>query len=462
MTTTQLDGHPVVQMSGVSVHFPGVKALDDVDFRLFPGEIHALLGENGAGKSTLIKTLSGVYHPNHGSIRVNDLEQRFPTPASAQTAGISTVHQEVHLCPNLSVAENVMLGQEPRRGTMIDWRATRRLAREYLSQLNLDIDPASVLGGHSIAVQQLVAIARAMVIDARVLILDEPTSSLDTDEVERLFTVMRTVRERQVAILFVSHFIEQVYAVSDRMTILRNGRLVGEYLARDLPRVQLVSKMIGASVDVLDQLESEPARQTRAADDTVPLLSARKIGRKGSISPFDLDVRPGEIIGFAGLLGSGRTESARLLFGADRPDTGEMKVKGRSVRIRSPRRALRHKIAFSSESRRTEGLVGDLSVRENIILGLQAKRGWLRRIPRRRTNARPTRRSSSATSPVGTNRRCCSPGGWPWILNSSSSTSRPGGSTSEPRPRSNAWCPTSPPGACRWCSSPPSWRRSCA
>jgi galactofuranose transport system ATP-binding protein len=385
MTTKSQNEQPVVEMTGISIEFPGVKALDDVDFRLLPGEVHALLGENGAGKSTLIKALTGVYHPDSGTIRVDGAEQRFPTPASAQAAGISTVYQEVNLCANLSVAENVMLGREPRRAGTIDWRGTRRQAREYLQQLNLDIDPASTLSGHSLAVQQLVAIARAMVIDAKVLILDEPTSSLDADEVERLFGVVRGLRDQGVAILFVSHFIDQVYAISDRITVLRNGRLVGEYRAVDLPRVQLVSKMIGASIEVLEQLEAEPTRRVHADDGTV-FLSARGVGRKNSIKPFDLDVVPGEVVGLAGLLGSGRTELARLLYGADHADSGELTVDGRPSRIRSPRRALKHKIAFSSESRRVEGLVGDLSVRENIVLGLQADRGWLRRIPRRRTD----------------------------------------------------------------------------
>ena len=385
MTTKSPNDQPVVQMTGISIEFPGVKALDGVDFRLFPGEVHALLGENGAGKSTLIKALTGVYHLSGGSIRVDGVEERFAGPANAQAAGISTVYQEVNLCPNLSVAENVMLGREPRRGGMIDWRATRRQAREHLKQLNLDLDPASTLSGHSIAVQQLVAIARAMVIDAKVLILDEPTSSLDAEEVARLFDVVRTLRSKQVAILFVSHFIDQVYAISDRLTVLRNGRLVGEYLAAELPRVQLVSKMIGASIEVLEELEAAPTRHVRAEDGDT-FISVRGMSRKGAIHPFDLDVLPGEVIGLAGLLGSGRTELARLLYGADRADSGDLTFKGTPTRIRSPRKALKHKIAFSSESRRAEGLVGDLSIRENIMLGLQADRGWLRRIPRRRAD----------------------------------------------------------------------------
>lgn len=220
---------PVVRMQGVTIDFPGVKALDAVDFRLLPGEIHALMGENGAGKSTLIKVLTGVYDPDAGSITIDGVEQRFSGPRQAQDAGISTVYQEVNLCTNLTVAENILLGREPRRFGRIDYRAMRRRAAELLGQLDLTIDPGSTLGAHPIAIQQLVAIARATAISARVLILDEPTSSLDADEVAELFRVMRRLRDGGTAILFVSHFLDQVYAISDRMTVLRNGRLVGEY-----------------------------------------------------------------------------------------------------------------------------------------------------------------------------------------------------------------------------------------
>ncbi|WP_380164628.1 sugar ABC transporter ATP-binding protein [Jannaschia sp. R86511] len=381
MTTTS-DRVPVVRMSGISVEFPGVKALQEVDLTLHAGEVHALMGENGAGKSTLIKALTGVNRLSAGTIHVGGQEQVFATPAQAQAAGISTVYQEVNLCENLSVAENIMLGHEARRGPFVDWRTTRARSREHLRALNLDIDPASSLSSHSLAVQQLVAIARAMVVDARLLILDEPTSSLDADEVQQLFTVMRTLRDRGVAILFVSHFLEQVYEVSDRMTVLRNGRLVGEYRTAELPRLELVSRMIGTSLEVLEQLQETPKR-AEALEHGEPYLRATSLGRKGSVQPFDLDVHPGEIVGLAGLLGSGRTELARLLTGADRPDSGTVEVQGRPVRLRNPRAALGQDIAFSSESRKTEGIVGDLTVRENIVLAMQAERGWARRIPRK-------------------------------------------------------------------------------
>jgi monosaccharide-transporting ATPase len=374
---------PVVEMSGICITFPGVKALDGVDFRLFAGEVHALLGENGAGKSTLIKALTGVYAIEAGRIVVGGREVRFADPSAAQAAGVSTVYQEVNLCTNLTVGENVMLGHEVRTGPFINWRATRRRASEYLQRLNLDIDPASPLASHTIAVQQLCAIARALVVDARVLILDEPTSSLDRAEVAELFRVVRQLRDAGVAVLFVSHFLDQVYEISDRMTVLRNGRLVGEYRTGNLPRVDLIGAMIGRSGAELAQAAATAHASAGGHDAAeTPLLRAVGVGKDGAIEEFDLDVYPGEIIGFAGLLGSGRTEAARLLCGADRRDRGEIAVDGVPVKLPSPLAALRHGLAYSTEDRKREGTVGDLSVRENIALALQARRGIWHRIPR--------------------------------------------------------------------------------
>ena len=377
---------PVVEMRGISIEFPGVKALQGVDFTLRAGEIHAVMGENGAGKSTLIKALTGVYAIDSGRIVIDGVERMFAGPAAAQAAGISTVYQEVNLCGNLTVAENIMLGREPRRGGAIDWRATRSAAATHLGALNLDIDPRSSLSAHSLAIQQLVAICRAMVVDARVLILDEPTSSLDAGEVQQLFTVMRGLRDDGVAILFVSHFLEQVYEVSDRITVLRNGQLLGEYATSELPRLALVSKMIGKSLAVLEELEEAPKRSVAALDSTVPYLQAIGLGRRGAVEAFDLDLYGGEVVGIAGLLGSGRTELARLLSGADRADVGQVRMGDMLVHLRTPRAALARKIAYSSEDRKSEGVVGDLTVRENIMLGLQAERGWTRRIPAKRAD----------------------------------------------------------------------------
>ncbi|MEH3078298.1 MAG: sugar ABC transporter ATP-binding protein [Quadrisphaera sp.] len=373
---------PVVQMRGITIEFPGVRALDGVDLRLFPGEVHALMGENGAGKSTLIKALTGVYSIDAGQVLLDGEPVHLKDPGAAQAAGVSTVYQEVNLCANLSVAENVMLGHEVRRGPFVDWRATRRAAREQLARLNLDVDPRSLLESHTIAVQQLVAIARAMVVDAKVLILDEPTSSLDRAEVDELFRVVRQLRDSGVAVLFVSHFMDQVYAISDRMTVLRNGRLVEERLTRDLPRRELISLMIGRSGDELAGVE-ETAKAAISLHEpgAQPLVSSSAVGRAGSVQPFDLDLYPGEIVGFAGLLGSGRTEAARLLCGADRPDTGRLEVDGAPTRLATPLAALQRGLAYSTEDRKKEGIVGDLTVRENIALALQARRGAWRPIP---------------------------------------------------------------------------------
>lgn len=375
---------PVVEMTDISVSFPGVKALDGVSFRMFPGEVHSLMGENGAGKSTLIKALTGVYPIDEGEILLGGTPVSFHTTAQAQDAGISTVYQEVNLLPNLSVAENIMLGREPRRFGAIDVRAMKRRAADVLTGLGLDVDPGSLLGSHSLAVQQLIAIARATNIDARVLILDEPTSSLDADEVAELFRIIRSLKESGVAILFVSHFLDQVYEIADRLTVFRNGRLVGEYLTPELLRIELVQKMIGKEIATLEDLEQRVHESDSDAVDATVFVRARGLGRKGAVAPVDVTVHEGEIVGFAGLLGSGRTEVARLLGGVDRPDSGQLTVAGESARLRTPRRAIAQRIVYSSENRRSEGVVDELTVRDNIILALQADRGWFRPIPKKR------------------------------------------------------------------------------
>lgn len=374
---------PMVRMSGIRKEFPGVLALDDVAFRMFPGEVHALMGENGAGKSTLIKVLTGVYGVDAGTIELNGEQVAFSGPGEAQRAGVSTVYQEVNLCPNLSVAENVCLGREPRRFGRIQWGPMRRRAEELLARLDVHVDVSAELSTCSIAVQQLVAIARALDVDARVLVLDEPTSSLDTGEVEQLLKVVRSLREQGLAILFVSHFIDQVFAVADRMTVLRNGKLIGEYRTADITPVDLVTKMIGKELRVLETLEESGPTRAEVAGAPV-LLSAEDLGRKGGVEPFSLDIHAGEVVGLAGLLGSGRTELARLLFGADHADSGAVKIDGSAASLRTPRAGLDHRIAFLSENRKSEGLVEELTVRENIVLALQASRGWARPLSRRR------------------------------------------------------------------------------
>ncbi|MET9628894.1 sugar ABC transporter ATP-binding protein [Lentzea sp. NPDC006480] len=371
---------PVVEMRGISLAFPGVKALQDVDFRLFPGEVHALMGENGAGKSTLIKTLTGVHTPDSGTVLLAGDTVAFTSPGDAQQAGISTVYQEVNLCANLTVAENILLGREPRKLGGVDFKAMRTRAAAVLARIGVHIDPGSVLESHPIAVQQLVAIARAIAVDCRVLVLDEPTSSLDAGEVAELFRIMRVLRDEGVAILFVSHFLDQVYEIADRMTVLRNGALVGEHLSKDLDRRALIAAMIGRELGALEAIEDASERRTASGP---VLVRAEGLGRKGAIAPFDLDIRAGEVVGLAGLLGSGRTELARLFFGADKATEGRLLVDGAPLHLRGPRSAIAAGIAFCSEDRKGEGLVADLSIRDNLVLAMQAARGWSRPVPRR-------------------------------------------------------------------------------
>ncbi len=375
---------PILEMTGISKSFTAVKALDNVDFRLRAGEVHALLGENGAGKSTLLKVLTGVMHVDAGKIILKGEPVHFANPLEAQHAGISAVYQEVNLCPNLSVAENMYIGREPRHLGRIQWRLMRRRATEALERVDVHVDVSALVSTHSLAVQQMVAIARAIDISADVLILDEPTSSLDRGEVEQLFAVIRQLVASGIAVVFVSHFLEQVYEIADRVTVLRNGRLVGEWKAAELSRVELVTSMLGRELTTLEALERKPRTDLESLEQTTPVLEAKAVGKKRAISPFDLALHPGEVVGLAGLLGSGRTEVARLIFGADRADSGQFTVNGRATTIRSPRAATAKGVAFCPENRRTEGLIEDLTVRENIVLALQAARGWTRSIPRKR------------------------------------------------------------------------------
>ncbi|WP_110589544.1 sugar ABC transporter ATP-binding protein [Microbacterium suaedae] len=373
---------PVVEMAGIVVEFAGRRALDGVDLTLFPGEIHALMGENGAGKSTLIGALTGTHPIRSGTLRM-DGETRTPTGvADARADGIATVFQESHLSPNLTVTENVMLGNEIRGRFGIDWKANRERTSEVLAHLGLsDLDPRTRLSALSPAVGQLVAVARALVLRPRVLILDEPTSSLDAEEARTLLRVVRRLRDEGTAILFVSHFLEHVLAVADRLTVLRAGRVVAEYDAEDVERAELISKMIGEDIGALRELRSQRLAHHYAPGGPAT-LRAEDLGRRGALDPTDLELSRGEVVGFAGLRGSGRTELARLVGGADRADTGELWVDGERVRLRSPGAALRHRVALSTENLREEGVIGGLTARENIILALQAMRGWSRPLAR--------------------------------------------------------------------------------
>jgi simple sugar transport system ATP-binding protein len=368
---------PMLDLVGVDKHFGATRALQAVNLRLFAGEVHALMGQNGAGKSTLIKVLTGVYPADRGEMRLNGQSIRATSPLEAQNLGISTVYQEVNLCANLSVAENIFAGRYPRKAKSrwgpIDWASMHAQARTALARLHLDIDVRQALGSYSVAVQQMVAIARALSISAKVLILDEPTSSLDDEEVERLFAVIRQLRDQGLAILFVTHFLDQVYAVCDRITVLRNGELVGEYLCAELGHSALIAAMVGR--DIAAAVPAVTAAESSRAGQAPELLKVQGLARRGRLKALDLTLHQGEVVGLGGLLGSGRTELARLVFGLDRRDAGSLTLQGKSVRIDSPAHALRLGLALCPEDRKAEGIIAELSVRENIVLALQARQG---------------------------------------------------------------------------------------
>jgi monosaccharide-transporting ATPase len=375
----------VLEAKGIGRSFPGVRALDGAGLRLRGGEVHALMGQNGAGKSTLIKVLTGVCAPDSGVIELDGQEIRPASPIDAQRLGISTVYQEVNLCPELSVAENIFAGRYPRlpwwRGGGIDWAAVNTQAQRLVESLQLQVDVTRQLSSYSVAIQQMIAIARATNISARVLILDEPTSSLDDDEVQQLFALLERLRRQGLAILFVTHFLDQVYAIADRITVLRNGRFVGEYRTVELDRGALIHAMVGR---VPQAISAQAGERALAGRQGVPVLEARQLGRKGQLHPIDVALHRGEIVGVAGLLGSGRTELARLLFGLDKADDGDVLVDGQPASLDSPAHAIAHGIAFCPEERKTEGVLGDLSVRENIVLALQARAGLVPRLSTRR------------------------------------------------------------------------------
>lgn len=383
---------PVLELRGISKAFTGVQALNNVSLNLYPGEVHTLMGQNGAGKSTLIKVLTGVYTPDHGQILLAGQAIQPQSTLDAQNHGISTVYQEVNLCPNLSVAENIFIGRYPRKLGRIDWAAMAKQAAELLERMQIRIDVTLPLAHYPLAIQQMVAISRSLLVSAKLLILDEPTSSLDEKEVDLLFSVLRGLREQGMAILFVTHFLDQTYAISDRITVMRNGEREGEYLAADLSRVELVNKMVGVPAATESTAAStQPATNHAVAAEEAgstgrfkAFLRAVGLGRRGALQPMDLEIREGELLGLAGLLGSGRTEAARLLFGADKADSGTITIEGKERNLSSPRDAIAAGIGFCSEDRKHEGAILDLSVRENLILAVQARTGIMRAIPLKR------------------------------------------------------------------------------
>lgn len=397
---------PILVMQGICKSFPGVAALKNAQLSLFPGEVHALMGQNGAGKSTLIKVLTGVEAPEAGEIRLNGQRIRPACVGEAQKMGITAVYQEINLCPNLSVAENIFIGRFPMRGIGIDWKTIEREAETALAALNIHVDVTLPLTSYPVAIQQMVAIARALSTEAQLLILDEPTSSLDEDEVERLFQALRQLKKKGMAILFITHFLDQTFAISDRITVLRNGEFVGEFPTSTLSRLDLINTMVGREVDEASYAVNPLAQSGKVT--AKPYVSVKRLGATGTMHPIDLDLYQGEVMGLGGLLGSGRTETARMLFGIDRSDSGTIRIDGHPVKLSSPRKAVRYGIGFCPEDRKNEGIVADLSIRENIILALQARRGVFNYLPKRTQCAIAEEyiqqlgiRTSDAEKPIG-------------------------------------------------------------
>ncbi len=374
-----MDEKIVLSARGIYKEFPGVKALQNVDFTLREGEIHALMGENGAGKSTLVKVLTGVYEKDAGEIRIAGLEgpATIRSPQDAQNLGISTVYQEITLCPNLTVAENMFIGRG--KYHFVNRRAQEKKAAEILEKLNIPAKAGQQLGTCSLAVQQMVAIARAVDMECKVLILDEPTSSLDEREVELLFSLMRDLKNHNVGIIFITHFLEQVYEVCDKITVLRNGELVGEYTVSELPRVKLISAMLGKDMEDMTNLKNQKRPYSNSGE---TVYQAEGLSSAEGVRPFDFHINKGEVNGFTGLLGSGRSESVRAVFAADRVTGGKVKVNGKDVKITRPKDAMKSGIGYLPEDRKGDGIIQDLSVRENLILALQVLKGFTKPLSR--------------------------------------------------------------------------------
>jgi simple sugar transport system ATP-binding protein len=375
-----MENQILLTMRNITKNFPGVKALDDAQITVHKGEIHALMGENGAGKSTLIKVLTGIYSFETGEIRLDGIENPIinHSPIEAQDRGIVTVYQEVNLCPNLSVAENLFIGREPKtKAGLIDWATMNKRSKKIMEELSIKIDVTDALENYSLAIQQMVAIARAVDMQCKLLILDEPTSSLDEIEVAKLFELMRKLKEQGVGIIFVTHFLEQVYEVCDRITVLRNGQFVGDYSIDEMPRLKLVAAMLGKDLDDLAAIKPEGG--ITVSDEEI--VEAEELSHKGTIKPFNFKIHKGEVAGVTGLLGSGRSEMVRCLYGADRAQTGMLHMKGKQLRAKAPIDSIKAGMGYLPDDRKADGLIGDLSVRDNIVLALQARQGMLKVLP---------------------------------------------------------------------------------
>ncbi|HEX8069017.1 MAG TPA: sugar ABC transporter ATP-binding protein [Pyrinomonadaceae bacterium] len=359
---------PLLRMEGITKIFSGVTALDGVDFELARGEVHSLVGENGAGKSTLIKIMTGAYRRDGGRMWLEGRAVDFRTPEDALRAGVVAVYQEVNLLAYRTVAENIYLGREPRRLGLVDWKRMNADAGALLGRLGLEIDPAAPLGSLNIALRQMVAIARGVSFGAKVVVLDEPTSSLTEHEVSILYDVIRRLKAEGTGVVYISHRFDELYTVCDRVTILRDGRLVGTRPLAGLERLDLVCMMLGKQREELQQKGATAFSQHERAREDTPLVRAENLTRGRKLKGVSLDVGHGEIVGMAGLLGSGRTETARAIFGADAVEDGKVYLEGRPLSLHSPNDAIRAGLAFLSEDRKAEGIIPELSVRENLTL----------------------------------------------------------------------------------------------
>jgi simple sugar transport system ATP-binding protein len=376
-----LQADKVLEMQGICKTFPGVRALSNVNFTLRKGEVHALMGENGAGKSTLVKVMTGVYEKDAGHIAIEGKAVHFKSPQEAQNSGIGTVYQEITLCPNLTVAENMFIGRG--KYALVNWKRMNAKAAKLLDSLKIPARPTQQLSSCSLAVQQMIAIARAIDMDCKILVLDEPTSSLDKDEVQKLFELMRELKSRGVGIVFITHFLDQVYEISDRITVLRNGELIGEYEAASLPQFDLVSKMMGKALDDVGSLKKHEV----SAQAGLPVFEASGLSSSEGVKPFDFEIRKGEVNGFTGLLGSGRSESVRAIYAADPVTGGKIKINGKNVKIDEPIDAMKQGIGYLPEDRKGDGIIADLSVRDNIILAMQVMKGFFKPLSRKQAEA---------------------------------------------------------------------------
>ena len=369
----------ILEMKNITKSFIGVRALKDINFSLESGEVRALMGENGAGKSTLIKVLTGVYKLDSGEIYLDNKRVYPSSTLDAQKIGISSVYQEVNLCDNLTVAENIMIGREPKRFGLIDKKKLIDMAFEAIDKLSLNIDVRKPLSDYSLGIQQMIAITRSLQLNSKILILDEPTSSLEENEVNQLFDIIEKLKNSGIGIIFVTHFLDQVYRISDSITVLRNGSLVGNHKTSELSKLDLIKEMLGKEYEDIQNNANK-----KQFDNEDEFIKIDGIGKKTYMHPVSFDIHKGEIVGFSGLLGSGRSETAKLIFGAVKKDSGNIFIKGSKKEFLHPIDAINNKIGFCSEDRKLEGIISDLSIRENIILALQAKNGIMKYMSRKK------------------------------------------------------------------------------